>query len=225
MKGPLKVVFVYAILIISNQVFSQTKAVSGEFMVFNRYPVKNLKVEAKKSKASVLTDSLGQFQIVCKNKDVIKIETDIFRPVSIRVGKSQNSVGKKNLIFIDNPRNRELATGYGYIKESDLTYAMSHLEYENNDFCNYNDIYDLFTGRFAGVTVQSVGGRRGVYIRGISSLNLSSEALYVVDNIVMESIDHILPCEVMSIDILKDGGASLYGSRGANGVVIIQLKR
>jgi len=205
-------------------VLSQTKVVSGEFTTFNRFPVKNLKVMAKKSKASALTDSLGQFYLVCKTQDVIKIESEIFSPVSIRVGKNENHIGRRNLIFINNPVNRQLATGYGYISESDLTYAISHLDYENNDFCNYNNIYDLLTGRFAGVTIETSGGRRGVYIRGINSFNLSSEALYVVDNVIMESIDHILPCDVKSIDVIKDGGAAIYGSRGANGVVIIHRK-
>jgi len=218
-------IFIFSILIfLTHPVLSQTKVVSGEFTAFNRYPVKNLKVVAKKSKASVLTDSLGQFHLVCKTQDVIKIESEIFSPVNIRVGKNESHIGRRNLIFINNPRNRQLATGYGYISESDLTYAISHLDYENNDFCNYNNIYDLFVGRFAGVTVETSGGRRVIYIRGMSSFNLSSEALYVVDNVIMESIDHILPCDVKSIDVIKDGGAAIYGSRGANGVVIIHRK-
>lgn len=216
---------IVTLILISAGLYSQTKVVTGEFTAYNRYPIKNLKVYSKKGSASTMTDSLGHFALVCKTKDVIKVESEVFSPISIRVGKDVTDVGRKNLIFIDNPRNRELATGYGYINENDLTFAMSHLDYENNDFCNYNSVYDLFAGRFAGVTVQTVGGKTGVYIRGINSINLSSEALYVVDNIPMENIDYILPCEVKSIDIIKDGAAAIYGARGANGVVIIETKR
>jgi len=204
--------------------YSQTKVVYGKLTAFNRYPVQNITVISKKAKSSVVTDSLGQYRIVCNKKDVIKTESDVFVNISIRVGKSEDTIKEMNLIFIDNPKNRELATGYGYISEKDLTYAVSHLEYENNDFCNYSDVYDLFSGRFAGVTVQNDGSGKGIFIRGISSINLSSEALYVVDGIIYESIDHISPCEVKSIDVLKDGAASMYGVRGANGVVIIETK-
>ncbi|MBN2699389.1 MAG: TonB-dependent receptor plug domain-containing protein [Bacteroidales bacterium] len=220
----IRILFISVLLIISQALSAQTKVVTGEFTAFNRYPVKNLKVISKKAKASALTDSLGQYQILCRTKDVVAIESEVFSPLTIRVGKADLDLGRRNLIFINNPQNRELATGYNYIHEDDLTFAMSHLEQENNDFCNYSDIFDLFTGRFAGITVEYVGGKKGIYIRGVNSINLSSEALYVVDNVILDDISHLMPCEVSTIDVMKDGGAALYGARGANGVVIIQTK-
>ena len=216
--------YVVSVLIICTPIFSQTKVVSGKFTTFNRYPVKNLKVVSKKAETSTLTDSLGQFSLVCNTKDVIQIESDVFASVNLRVTKSDTDVKPTNLIFIDNPKNRELATGYGYISEDELTYAVSQLQFENNDFCNYSDVFDLLVGRFAGVSVQSNGGRKGVYIRGISSINLSSEALYVVDGIIVEQLNFLSPCDVKSINVLKDSAASLYGARGANGVVVFETK-
>ena len=126
-----------------------------------------------------------------------------------------------NLVFLNTRRNREMAVGYGYINEEDLTYAVSKLEQENNDFCHYSDIYELIRGRFAGVEVEN--GQ--VIIRGSRSFYGSNEALYVVDGMIVNSINWISPCEVNSIDVIKDSGASAYGSRGANGVVIIDLKK
>ena len=219
-----RVLFFTLILAICAPLLSQTKVVEGDLIVYNRYPVKNVKVIAKKAKSSTLTDSLGHFRLVCNSKDVISIESEVFVSQNIRVGKSDNVIKRQNLIFIDNPKNRELATGYGHISEDNLSFAIDNLEFENNDFCNYSDVFELMAGRFAGVTIQSNGSTKGVYIRGISSINLSSEALYVVDGLITQSLYHISPCEVKTINVLKDGSASLYGSRGANGVVVIETK-
>ena len=63
-----------------------------------------------------------------------------------------------------------------------------------------------------------------MYVRGgTNSFNLSTTALYVVDDQTTSSIDWIQPCQVRSIDVLKDGNAAIYGARGGNGVVLIEL--
>ena len=85
----------------------------------------------------------------------------------------------------------------------------------------YSDIFDLIRGQFPGVSVAN----DEVIIRGASSINMSSEALYVVDGIITNDISWISPGDVKTIDIIKDSQASFYGSRGANGVVVIELRR
>jgi TonB-dependent SusC/RagA subfamily outer membrane receptor len=203
---------------------AQTRVVYGKLTAFNRYPLQNVQVMAKKTKASVKSDSLGIFCIVCREKDVIKIRPKAFQAVTRRVNRRTDTL-KINLIFLDSEANRKLATGYGYIDEQDLTFAMSHLEYENNDFCNYSSVYELIAGRFPGVTVNHRGTGGSVVIRGENSINASTEALYVVDGMVMESIDWVRPCDVRSIDVIKDGMSAMYGSRGAGGVVVIETKQ
>lgn len=202
----------------------QTRVVYGKLTAFNQYPLQNVEVVARKAKSAVKTDSLGRFSIVAKEKDVIRIKPKAFKPVTRRINEKTDTL-EVNLIFVDSKSNRKLATGYGYIDERDLTYATSHLEQENNEFCNYTNIFELIRGRFPGVTVSSsqVGG--AVYVRGATSINLSSEALYVVDGAVSENIDWIHPCDVRSINVLKDGMTAIYGARGANGVVVIETKR
>ncbi|MBE9509632.1 MAG: TonB-dependent receptor plug domain-containing protein, partial [Bacteroidetes bacterium] len=116
---------------------------------------------------------------------------------------------------------RELAVGYGYINEEDLIYAASHLEQENNDFCNYANIFDLIKGRFSGVTVSG----NNVYIRGSGSFTGQTQALYILNGVETGSIDWISPCQIKSIDILKDSNAAIYGARGGNGVVIINTNK
>ena len=199
---------------------AQTRVVHGRLTAYNTYPVQNVEVRSKKSKSATVSDSLGRFSIVCQENDLIKIKPKTFRPVTRRVDPDTDSL-IINLVFVDSRKNRDIAVGYGYIKEKDLTYAVGNLEQENNEFCHYNDIFDLISGRFAGVVVEN----RQVIIRGRNSINSDTEALYIVDGAPVNSIDWIAPCDIASINILKDASASIYGTRGGNGVVIIETKR
>ena len=87
-------------------------------------------------------------------------------------------------------------------------------------------LYEVITirGRFAGVQVQSNGD---IIIRGINSINLSSGALIIVDGVPVDNsyLETIPPVTVRSINVLKDSSSSIYGARGANGVIVIETKR
>lgn len=214
------VLFIAAILLSFTQLCSQTRVVYGKLTTFNQFPLSNVKVSAKKSGTSAISDSLGIFSIVCRNKDVVKIQPEAFHPVSRRVRPGTDSLFI-NLVFVDSEANREIAVGYGYINKNDLTYAVGSLENENNDFCDYTDIYSLLKGKIPGVQIQG----DAVYIRGINSINASSKALIVLDGMIVNDISWINPCHVRSIDVIKDSMSSIYGSRGANGVVVIETRK
>lgn len=207
-------------LFIFTGISAQNRVLYGKLTVFNTYPVRNVEVTAKKAKTAVMTDSLGHFSIVCSKNDIIRIKPKTFRPVSKKVDPDTDSL-IINLLFIDSEVNRDLSVGYGYISKEDLLYGIGHLEQENNDFCNYSNIFDLIKGRFSGVTV--TGGQ--VYIRGSGSFIGPTQALYIVDGVAVSSIDWIQPCQIKSIDILKDSNAAIYGTRGGNGVLLIVTRR
>lgn len=215
-----QVITVLVGVFLSSFVLAQNKVVYGKLTTFNTYPVQNVEVSAKKAKTTVTSDSLGQFSIVCFENDIIRIRPKTFKPVNKKVRPDTDSLFI-NLLFIDSKSNRELAVGYGYINEKDLLYAASHLEQENNDFCNYANIFDLIKGRFSGVTVSG----NNVYIRGSGSFTGQIQALYILNGIETSTIDWISPCQIKSIDILKDSNAAIYGSRGGNGVVIINTNK
>jgi len=219
-----RIIFLLGLFIFFSSIQAQTKVVYGKLTAFNKYPLQNIEVKTKKSKASVKTDSLGMFTIVTMDEDRIVIKTKAFQTVVRKVHKDTDTLNI-NLVFIDTKTNRELATGYGYINSQDLNYAMSNLEQENNEFCNYTNIYDLLVGRFPGVMVQRTATGGSVIIRGGTSINMSNEALYVVDGGVTTNIDYIHPCDIRSINVLKDASTSIYGTRGSNGVVVIETKR
>jgi len=199
---------------------SQTRAVFGQVTAFGGNPVQNVEVTSKKAGSATLTDSLGQFNLICLKEDVVRVRSKTFRNVTRRVGLETDSLSFE-LEFLDTRRNREIAVGYGYLSEEDLTAAISTLEQEKNNFCHYQDVFDLIIGRFPGVSVEN--GQ--VIIRGHKSLMGSDEALYVVNGVVVTSINWIQPCDIESISVIKDGSAAVYGSRGANGVVQIETKR
>ncbi len=215
-----RVITVLTGLFLTISVSAQTRVVYGSLTVYNTYPVQNVVVASKKAKLSTISDSLGQFSILCYENDIIKIKAKSFRAVSRKVGPDTDSLFI-NLVFIDTKANREIAVGYGYISEHELTYAVSQLKQENNEYCNYDNIFDLVKGRFPGVEVSD----NAIYVRRNYSLHGRTEALYVVDGVTVSSIDWISPCDIRTISILKDSSAAIYGTRGSNGVIIIETKR
>lgn len=111
--------------------------------------------------------------------------------------------------------------GYGRIEADELTTSVSSVDKEKIGKVHYNSIYDMIKGEVSGV---DVSGSR-IRIRGISSINSGTEPLLVVDGSPVNTISHISPDEVESIDVLKGASTSIYGSRGANGVILIKLKK
>ncbi len=222
-KRTMRKIFVFIVLaVLTSTVVAQTRVIHGKLTCFNRYPVQNVEVASKKAKSRTMTDSLGQFSIVCEEKDVIQIKPKTFQPVKKRVNTDTDSLNI-NLLFIDTRENRELAVGYGYVSEKDLSYAIDNLQQDNNEFCNYSDIFDLVRGRFSGVTVSGnaflIRGGNNSFTAG------ASEALVVVDGVPTMAYDHISPCDIKSINILKGSEAAIYGTRGGNGVVLIETKK
>lgn len=137
-----------AILFITATSFSQTRVVQGVLTAFNKYPVTNIEVMAKKSKATTVSDSLGNFSIVCNEKDQINIKPETFKTTSRKIDKHTPDTLRINLVFMDSKKNRDLAVGYGYMKKEDLTYAVDYLQQENNEYCNFPNVYELLKGGF-----------------------------------------------------------------------------
>lgn len=107
--------------------------------------------------------------------------------------------------------------GYGVIKKNQLTQSVNKIEVTETDYSSYNNIYNLISSKAPGVDV--IEGK--IVIRGTSTLIGGTDPLFVVDGNIIESIDNIHPSIVKSIHILKGSSASIYGVRGANGVILI----
>lgn len=206
-------------LIINSAAHAQNRVVYGNLTAYSSFPVMNVEVTSKKAKATTMSDSLGNFSIVCLEKDVIMIKPKGFQSINKKVNAKDDSL-QINLVFIDTKKNRELAVNEGYMTETNLNYAVANLVEANNDYCKYTDIYMLIRAtQGSSVTVSNSGV---ITIRGgNTSFSGMDQALIVVDGQPTSNIEWIRPCIVRSINVLKGADANIYGSKGGNGVVVI----
>lgn len=197
--------------------------VSGRLTAFNSYPVANVKVSAKKSKATVLTDSAGVFKIICQKKDRITIEAEGFAK-AVRSVKSGDQL-TINLILLQGKKNQDRILSYGYLNPDDLAFGLNNLSSENTDYSKYSDVFDLISGKIPGVRVVSNRGTKRILVGGPSSMSLSNYALYVVDGVIWNDISSLHPTNIESVAVLKNAAAAAYGAKGTNGVILITLKQ
>jgi TonB-dependent SusC/RagA subfamily outer membrane receptor len=119
-----------------------------------------------------------------------------------------------------NPGDETVDIGYGSVKKRNMTGTVGKIDGTNSKYASYTNIFDMIKGEVPGVQVTGTSIR----IQGASSFMLSTEPLFVVDGMVVNTISDIQPSTVKSIEILKGASASIYGSRGANGVILIKIK-
>ena len=121
--------------------------------------------------------------------------------------------------------DEEINVGYGTVKRRHLTTSVSKVSPEENQMGSYSNMGEYLMGRVPGLSVTKQGGGYKYTIRGINSINLSTDPLFIVDGVETMSIDYLNPRDIQSVEVIKDGSASIYGSRGANGVILITTKR
>jgi TonB-dependent SusC/RagA subfamily outer membrane receptor len=217
------------LLFVTYFTFGQDKNLVGKVTVFDSIPLIGVDVKVKSTKQTVKTDSLGRFQVFCNPEDKLEIKAAGFYPKKVTVEKEIRMMfvnlslksGSNNL----NKAERYANVGYGTVNTKRLANAVGTLNTNDLDFSMYTDIYDLIKGRFSGVTVSG----NEIIIRGVKTFQgvEGNSALLVVDGIIVDKQDFaiISPLDIQSIDVLKDGSSSVYGSRGANGVVIVETKK
>jgi TonB-linked SusC/RagA family outer membrane protein len=123
-----------------------------------------------------------------------------------------------------------VVVGYGSMQKKDLTGSVSQVQSEELQDLAVSRADQALSGKIAGVQVLSVSGEPGaapqIRIRGVGSISAGTQPLYVIDGFPGEDLSMINPNDIASIDVLKDASATaIYGSRGANGVVIVTTKR
>ena len=149
-----QIMIVSVLCLLTVAAVAQNRVVHGQLTAYNEFPVMNVEISSKKAKATTVSDTLGNFSLVCEEKDVVMIKPKVFRPVNKKVDADTDSLNI-NLVFIDTQKNRQMAVDNGYVHEVDLNYAVANLEAENNDYCKYTDIFKLIEAEFGGVTVEN----------------------------------------------------------------------
>lgn len=201
--------------------------ITGTVVDVNQNPVAGASIVIDGIKTNRITNRKGIYKIKVENS-ANKIGISIFEETvwEEEINNRQNinftlsnydaqQVSHQN----SNKDEDEIDIGYGRGKKEDLTRSSSTIDGKNKRYLSYQSIYDMISGELPGVQV--IG--RNIRIQGASSINSSTEPLFVVDGINVTSIDNIQPHLVKSIEVLKGSAAAIYGSRGANGVILITL--
>ncbi|MEN8229292.1 MAG: carboxypeptidase-like regulatory domain-containing protein [Bacteroidota bacterium] len=208
-----------AFVIFSNLLNAQDHIIHGIVHTFDKIPLIGAEIKVKSTKQSVFTDSLGNFVVLCNSEDKLRVMARGFYTQNVKIDGSTKVVAV-NLNLKPGDKQREYAIGYGYVSGEDLTNAVAGLNTTDASFLKYSDIYSLIRDQVDGVQIKN----GEIIIRGDRSFQGSSAALIVVDGIIWDSetLSTLSPIQVKSIDAIKDGGAAVYGSRGANGVILIE---
>jgi TonB-dependent SusC/RagA subfamily outer membrane receptor len=201
---------------------AQEKTVKGIITTFNKLPVQNVLILVKSSNQKFYSDSLGFFSIQCSTADKLTISAEGFFKHKVRI-KKEAIYALINIKLKPTEAAKELAIGYGHVKDKDKLYAMSSQDVSEMNFSHYRNIYDVLTGNFAGV--QIING--DVIIRNSGSFTGSTSALLIIDGreVNKDQFANIETSDIAQINILKDASAAIYGVLGANGVVIVETKR
>ena len=129
--------------------------------------------------------------------------------------------GPANQTHVTSRMDEEVNIGYGTQSRQKMGFAIDKVQVDERLVSSYTSIAEYLRGRVAGLEVNSNGT---IQIRGKNSINSPSEALVLVDNVPCADINTINPMDIQSIEVLKDGSASIYGVRGTGGVVLITTK-
>ena len=175
-----------------------------------------------------ITSSDGVFKL--------KVRSDADSLTIFAAGNRMSTVpimGRKRIDFIldvaDQPKkdirddqvnDKQVDVGYGTVSEKNLLTRVSTIDGRANNYSSYKDIYEILKGT-PGVIVRG----KSIQIDGPSSMFSGTEPLFVVDGMAVGSIDGITPIMVQSISVLKGSSTAIYGSRGANGVILINLNK
>jgi TonB-dependent SusC/RagA subfamily outer membrane receptor len=215
-------IFILLIFVITRFTNAQDKVVHGVVHTFDSIPLIGAKVISKSTKQTVLTDSLGSFSLATESGDKLRIRAEGFFNQNVKVDEKTKFVAV-NMRLKPGDKQREYAIGYGYVSEEDLTAAVNQFSTSQNDFSRYNDMFELIRGRFPGVDIQN----GEIVMRGTKTFQGSDAALIILDGVVADSeiLRSLSPMDVKSVNVIKDGSTAVYGSRGANGVLLIETKK
>ncbi len=216
-------------LILSATVFkvvAQTETVSGIVVDENHQPLTGVTINIKDGETVGLTDASGKFSL-----SVAADATLVFTYVGY-VTKEINMSGQRvvdvQLVPDASALDEVVVVGYSARKKADLTGAIAVVKVEDMLKQPSGQVTNQLQGQASGITVLGSGqpGQEpNVTIRGVNTFG-NNNPLYVVDGVPITDIGNLNPNDVESMQVLKDAGsASIYGSRAANGVIIITTKR
>ncbi len=201
------------------------KTLSGKVMNSANEPIAKAKIFLDSINSKVVTNRKGEFEVSLPEKvNTINVYSNEYGLLSSKF----NNETVMNFMYLESETSQKkkskkddtVSLGYSKVNqkyEANVKQSMDTEKVVNN----YRSIYELLRGRLPGVTITR---DNKITIRGTSSIRNISDPLFVVNGMIVSSIDYILPNEVKSVSVLKDGAASIYGAQASNGVILITTK-
>lgn len=164
-----------------------------------------VKISQGTTTIGVLTQTSGKLEETINGRDKIDFRFEGSVPVQV-TGKPE-------------PGDETVDMGLRTARKKSLTSPVDVIDGTKSKYASYNSIYDVIKNEVPGVMVSG----NSIRIRTATSINASNEPLFVVDGVPVTTIDNIQPQMVKSIQVLKGSSAAIYGMRGSNGVIVINL--
>ena len=208
------------------QVSLAQQVVTGTVTDSEGLPLPGATVVIKGTSTATSADFDGNYKIAAKNGDVLVISYVGYNAAEITV----NSASANATLTSSTDLDEVVVVGYGTQNKKSLVHAVEVVSSEEIEKIQATSITQALQGTVSGVNVITTGGIPGagqtIRIRGVGSINASASPLIIVDGIIFTGSLNSIPQEqVESMSVLKDASAAIYGSRGSNGVIIINTKK
>lgn len=225
------ITFMLSLWLLSGTAYSQDHPLTG--VVTNartKEPIPGVGVKTKDGTKSSVTDAEGRFRMVVSQNELSLILSSIGYETK-EVPVQQQGLLRIELVEQAQNLDEVVVVGYGTQTKRAVTGAVASISHEKFQDRSFSNVAQSLAGQLAGVNISQSQGAPGqspnIRIRGTSSITAGTNPLYVVDGMPIENfnLNNINPQDIESVEVLKDASsAAIYGSRGANGVVLVTTK-
>lgn len=221
-----KILFALMAMLFSLSAFAQQQAVAGQVLDAQKEPLIGVSVLEKGTNNGAITDIDGNFKLNVGANATLVFSYVGYQTQELRASRQMKVVLQEDAEVLD----EVVVIGYGSVKRKDVTTAISSVSTKDLDQRPIMSAGQAIQGKAAGVSVIQPSGKPGgemsIRVRGTTSMNGSNDPLYVVDGVPVDNINFLAPNDIADMQILKDASsASIYGSRAANGVILITTKQ
>ncbi|WP_370175044.1 SusC/RagA family TonB-linked outer membrane protein [Leeuwenhoekiella palythoae] len=219
---------IFFVLCTASAVFAQSAITGIVTDSESGSPIPGANVQIKGTSTGVVTDFDGNYSISAESGQILVFTYLGFKPKEVIV--STMTTVNVSLESSTSELDEIVVVGYTEQKKSSVTSAVSEVKSKELTDVTTSDVSTMLQGKAAGVQVVQGSGQPGslpsVRIRGLTSINGGTNPLWVLDGVIVHGTPNLNPNDVESISVLKDASATaLYGSRGANGVVVVTTKQ
>lgn len=225
-----KYVITFCLILSAMTAWSQGRVIAGQIMGSQQDTLIGVVVVQKGTSNATTTDVDGKFALQVADSGAVQLVISYVgfkeQIVTVAGGQTEIFVAMQEDVMAD----EVVVVGYGTVKKSDLTGAVTSLKPDDVKQVPSGNVVEAIQGKAPGVDVVRTSGEAGkapnITVRGNRSISAGNGPLYIVDGVQYSSIQDINPNDIQSMEVLKDASSTaIYGSRGANGVIIVTTKR